>query len=139
MDLVSSLKCQKLDAQSVEMDKDRVQKDFFWPDIPCISDLSIRGNSIVIIKKGGGKGFERKIIWNLLGLSEFWKKERNKGEEPVEEKCEPPKSNLRVPMYPLRKSEPKANLDSTYIPFIQHPRPIEGPVVAKMKDVRFSR
>ncbi|KAI5332944.1 hypothetical protein L3X38_023073 [Prunus dulcis] len=128
MDLVSSLKCQKSDAQSVEMDKDSIQKDFFWPDIPCISDLSIRGNSIVIIKKGGGKvPCPPEMVPLDRDKSPLLKPGcpvGNKGEEPVEEKCEPPKSNLRVPMFPLQKSEPKADLDSTYIPFIQYSRPI---------------
>ncbi|KAI5332943.1 hypothetical protein L3X38_023072 [Prunus dulcis] len=55
MDLVSSLDCQKSDAQSMGLNKDRGGKDLFAPDIPRISDLSICGNSIVVNKKGGGK------------------------------------------------------------------------------------
>ncbi|XP_021804095.1 uncharacterized protein LOC110748423, partial [Prunus avium] len=128
MDLVSSLECQKSDAQSVGLDKDRCQKDLFWPDIPCISDLSIRGNSIVINKKGGGKvPCPPEMVPLDRDTSPLLKPGcpvGNKGEEPVEEKCEPPKSNLRVPTYPLRESKPKADPDSTYIPFIQLPRPI---------------
>ncbi|PQM37401.1 hypothetical protein Pyn_02724 [Prunus yedoensis var. nudiflora] len=62
MDLVSSLECQKSDAQSVGLDEDRGGKELFAPEIPRISDLSIRGNSVVVNKKGGGKVLCRPIV-----------------------------------------------------------------------------
>ncbi|KAH0986483.1 hypothetical protein GBA52_013660 [Prunus armeniaca] len=106
MDLVSSLDCQKLDAQSVGFVEDRGAKELFAPDIPRISDLSICGNSVVVNKKGGGK---------VLCPPEMVPLDRDTS----------PLLKLGWPMG-SKAEETKAGPDGTYIPFFQLPRPDIG-------------